>query len=45
MHHVFQAQSSAPEAKVSLARMGQFLRARTADGAPDQMAPHAAIGS
>jgi monoterpene epsilon-lactone hydrolase len=29
MHHVFQAYPHAPEAKVSLARLGQFIRSRT----------------
>ena len=29
MHHVFQAHPNAPEAKVSLARMGQFVRTHT----------------
>jgi acetyl esterase/lipase len=29
MHHVFQAYPHAPEAKVSLSRIGQFVRART----------------
>ena len=29
MHHVFQAYPYAPEAKVSLARLGQFIRLRT----------------
>lgn len=29
MHHVFQAYPYAPEAKVSLARLGQFVRSRT----------------
>jgi epsilon-lactone hydrolase len=31
MHHVFQAYPYAPEAKVSLARLGQFIRSRTPD--------------
>jgi len=31
MHHVFQAYTSAPEAKVSLARLGQFIRSHTPD--------------
>jgi acetyl esterase/lipase len=33
MHHLFQAFEYAPEAKVSLARLGQFIRARTPDAA------------
>jgi len=31
MNHVFQASTSAPEAKVSLARLGQFIRSHTPD--------------
>jgi acetyl esterase/lipase len=31
MHHVFQAYANAPEAKVSLNRLGQFIRTRTPD--------------
>jgi monoterpene epsilon-lactone hydrolase len=30
MQHVFQAHPRVPEAKVSLQRLGQFIRARTA---------------
>ncbi len=33
MDHVFQANPSAPEAKVSLSRLGQFVRAHTPNGA------------
>ena len=33
MHHVFQAYPYAPEAKVSLNRLGQFVRSRTPDDA------------
>lgn len=34
MQHVFQADPYVPEAKVSLARLGQFIRARTPESAP-----------
>jgi acetyl esterase/lipase len=34
MPHLFQSSPSASEAKVSLTRLGQFIRARTVERAP-----------
>jgi monoterpene epsilon-lactone hydrolase len=38
MRHVFQASSSVPEARVSLGRLGQFIRSRTPIAAPTRAA-------
>ncbi|HUJ03784.1 MAG TPA: alpha/beta hydrolase fold domain-containing protein, partial [Rhizomicrobium sp.] len=38
MQHVFQASSYVPEARVSLARLGQFIRSRTPIAAPAKAA-------
>jgi len=38
MQHVFQASSSVPEARVSLGRLGQFIRSRTPVAAPARAA-------
>lgn len=38
MQHVFQASPYVPEARVSLNRLGQFIRSRTSEGAPAALA-------
>lgn len=43
MQHVFQASPRVPEARISLARLGQFIRNKTSD--TDMPAPRAAAGS
>jgi hypothetical protein len=40
MQHVFQASPYVPESRVSLNRLGQFIRQRTPDTAPLAVAAH-----